>query len=109
MATNYLFPGAGTVPATGAQAYYASRQVATVDLLTTDTTFTFTHEWAFDTQALARLCPHVVSAIPVGAARGAISVASRSTNAVVFDATVTVAGVFEIVLDRPHSIIMPNT
>lgn len=109
MAIDYLFPGAGAVPATAAQASFAARQVATFDLITTDTTTTFIHNWGFDAAALVRLCPHVIEFNGVGAARGEFGVTSRSADEVVFDLTISVAGTFEVVLDRPHSLIMPNS
>ena len=107
MALNYIYPGSGTVPATAAQASFAQRQVLTTDLLTTDTTLAVVHNWGYDTTALALLCPHVIIN-PQGGAAGQLAIAARQTNEVDLALTVSAAGTFEIILDRPHSIIMPN-
>ena len=107
MTLNYIYPGSGVTPATGAQASQSPRQIVQVALLTTDTTFSLTHNWNLDTAALARLCPQafITGENPFA---GAVNIASRSTNAMVFDCAVTTAGTVEIVLDQPHSIIMTN-
>ena len=107
MTPTYIYPGSGATPATGAQAFQSPRQIVQVALLTTDTTFSLTHNWNLDTAALARLCPQAFIT-GEGAFVGAVTVASRSTNAIVLDCTVTTAGSVEIVLDQPHSIIMTN-
>jgi hypothetical protein len=107
MAIKYIYPGSGTVPAIPAQAAFAQRQVATVDLVTTDTAFRFVHNWNFDAAALAKLCPHVIS-VGAGPAVGQVAVDARAADSIDFNVVVSVAGTFEIVLDRPHSIVMPN-
>lgn len=107
--TNYVYPGSGTVPATGAQAAYASRQIIQAYLLTTDTTITFTHNWNFDTAALARLCPQCFITPEGVEVETVAGPTARTTNTITLGVTVTTAGTIEIVLDRPHSIIMPNS
>jgi len=107
MAVHYIFPGTGTTPATAAQAQGVRRQLATVDLLTTDTTFTITHNAHLDTAQLTLLTP-LFHVRPVGSAAGTFSLGSRTTDTVVVDAAVTVAGVFEVELDFRHSILMPT-
>ena len=105
---NYVYPGLGTVPATGAQAAFAARQIVQVYLGTADTTITLTHNWNFDTEALARLSPQCFITPEGVEVETVAGPTARAASTITIGATVTTAGTIEIVLDRPHSIIMPN-
>jgi hypothetical protein len=105
---NYIYPGSGTVPATGPQASECSRQVVQVLLDTPDTIFVVTHNYNFNTLALARLCPHVIIT-PEGAASGVLGIQARVANEIDVACAITTGGTFELMLDRPHSILMPSS
>jgi hypothetical protein len=113
MATlTYLYPGSGTTPATAAQAAGASVQVAAVQFADADTTVTIVHNWAFDTAALARSEPFVLEEQITGGTPAPLLIETKATNQIVFTKQSTAAGsggtiVFS--MQRPHSILMPNT
>lgn len=109
MAVNYLYPGSGATNATATQAAGASLQTGQIGLGTADTTFTLTHNWNFSTAALARLCPLVRLVSNAAAVMSSYAVGTRAANTVTVNVTVTTGGTFEFFLERPHSIIMPNT
>jgi hypothetical protein len=108
----YVYPGSGTIPATAAQAAAASVQVANVQFADSDTTVTIVHNWALDTLALARGLPFSVVEITTGETLAVALQVAKATNQIVVTKLATSAGTggtFQFTLNRPHSILMPNT
>ena len=106
----YTYPGSGTTPATAAQAAGASVQTATISFLDADTTVTVTHNWNFDTTALARGLPLIGSVVSAAGTAPALVAVASAANTVVFAkaAGAGTGGTFLVSLQRPHSILMPN-
>jgi len=107
----YLYPGSGTTPATAAQARVAPVQTATVWFAAADTTATVTHNYGFDTTAIARGCPLVdVEQVTGGSVAQNVSVTKNTNNIVLTKNSVDTnsAGTVQVDIWLPHSILMPN-
>jgi hypothetical protein len=108
----YLYPGSGTVAATATQAAGASMQTATITFADADTTAVVTDNWGFDAAALARGCPVCTFEQIAGGSPSPLLTVTKATNTVTVGKQSTAAGsggTVQITLNRPNSILMPNT
>lgn len=112
MTLNYLYPGSGTVAATAAQAAAASIQTVQVTFADGDTTATVVDNWAFDTAALNRGLPIVtIEPLALVTTFPELTIAKSANNIVIGKASTAggSGGTVQVTLNRPHSILMPNT
>jgi hypothetical protein len=107
----YAYPVSGTTAPTAAQAALVNVQTVQVNFADADTTGTITHNWAFSAAALARLEPLVQIYQNAGGTPSPLLIVTLATNTVVLTKQSTAAGsggTVTVILQRPHSILMPN-
>lgn len=112
----YLTPGAGTVPATAAQAKTQSIQVAEVTFADADTTCLVTHNFGLGTTGASPTTAQDLPKVNVvmktaGTGYPALSYAWTDGNTVTITKGATSVGtacVAVVYLERPHSIVGPK-
>ena len=109
----YLYPGSGTTPATAAQAKGSVVQTVQVAIADADTSVVVTHNYGYDTLALARGLPLVsIEALASGGTPSAVLAVTKATNIITVAKNITTAGsggTYQVDISLPHSILMPNT
>lgn len=111
----YLYPGSGTNPATAAQAKASVTQTVTVNFADADTTSAITHNYGYDTLALARGLPLVTLELLAQTASGTLAAVigvTKATNTITLTKNSVATGsggTWQVDIALPHSILMPNT
>jgi len=111
----YLYPGSGTNPATAAQAKAAVTQTVQVLFADADTTAVITHNYGYDTLALARGLPLVTLEELAHTASGTLAAVlsvAKATNTITLTKNSTATGsggTWQVDIALPHSILMPNS
>lgn len=107
----YIYPGSGTVPATGAQASAVYVQVAQVNFVDADTTATVTHNWGIGTTGAfpntGIFMPEVILTwSSAGTAFPALAVAWTNGNTITLakgNTSTGSGGTVVVTMRKPHS------
>jgi hypothetical protein len=109
----YLYPGSGTNPASVTQAKNAAVQTVQVAIADADTSVVVTHNYGYDTLALARGLPLVgIESLASGGTPTALLSVTKATNTITLAKNITTSGsggIFQVDISLPHSILMPNS